>query len=292
MSAARNLLRQRSGSLFVIPFDDRPGKLFEGLENCRSVIFASQGLGGVNSNGLATARYQRWATEVRGSLFAQLEYARILGELIYPGQFPKYANAVEEALFRKVKAKGEQTVAAVLSRRETKHFIFYQEATRYWVKATVGLPYYAKNGVIGAPAHGRFLYFDREDAAHAVCALLNSSLFYVYFIAYGDCFHLSDTLASGFPVFPALLAAPALAELSMHLMTDLKVNAERKTIRTRDGDEISYAEFYCLKSKPIIDEIDRMLARHYGFTDEELDFIINYDIKYRMGREAGEDEGE
>jgi hypothetical protein len=38
--------------------------------------------------------------------------------------------------------------------------------------------------------------------------------------------------------------------------------------------------------KPIIDEIDRVLARHYGFTDEELDFIINYDIKYRMGRDA------
>jgi len=42
-----------------------------------------------------------------------------------------------------------------------------------------------------------------------------------------------------------------------------------------------------------------VLARRYGFTDEELDFIpsallragINYDIKYRMGREAeGEDE--
>jgi len=25
------------------------------------------------------------------------------------------------------------------------------------------------------------------------------------------------------------------------------------------------------------------LAKHYGFTEEELDFIINYDIKYRMG---------
>jgi hypothetical protein len=24
---------------------------------------------------------------------------------------------------------------------------------------------------------------------------------------------------------------------------------------------------------------------HYGFTEEELDFIINYDIKYRMGKE-------
>lgn len=38
--------------------------------------------------------------------------------------------------------------------------------------------------------------------------------------------------------------------------------------------------------KPIIDEIDRLLAKHYGFTPEELDFIINYDIKYRMGAEA------
>ena len=26
-----------------------------------------------------------------------------------------------------------------------------------------------------------------------------------------------------------------------------------------------------------------LLAPYYGFTDEELDFIINYDIKYRMG---------
>ena len=33
-----------------------------------------------------------------------------------------------------------------------------------------------------------------------------------------------------------------------------------------------------------------MLAKHDGFTEEEQDFIINYDIKYRMGDElnAGE----
>jgi hypothetical protein len=43
-------------------------------------------------------------------------------------------------------------------------------------------------------------------------------------------------------------------------------------------------------SKPIVDEIDKVLAKHYGFTDEELDFIINYDIKYRMGGELLEGE--
>jgi len=30
---------------------------------------------------------------------------------------------------------------------------------------------------------------------------------------------------------------------------------------------------------------DKCLLVHYGFTEEELDFIINYDIKYRMGKE-------
>jgi hypothetical protein len=40
----------------------------------------------------------------------------------------------------------------------------------------------------------------------------------------------------------------------------------------------------------LIFEIDRVLAKHYGFTGEELDFIINYDIKYRMGQDAGADD--
>ena len=30
-----------------------------------------------------------------------------------------------------------------------------------------------------------------------------------------------------------------------------------------------------------LDEIDTVFAEHYGFTHEELDFILNYDIKYR-----------
>lgn len=36
--------------------------------------------------------------------------------------------------------------------------------------------------------------------------------------------------------------------------------------------------------------IDRVLAQHQkkteGSTDEELDFIVNYAIKYRMGRDS------
>jgi hypothetical protein len=43
-------------------------------------------------------------------------------------------------------------------------------------------------------------------------------------------------------------------------------------------------------SKPIFDEIDTVLAGTYGFPVEELDFIINYDFKYRFGCESKEAE--
>lgn len=36
-------------------------------------------------------------------------------------------------------------------------------------------------------------------------------------------------------------------------------------------------------------EIDNIIANLYGLTEEELDFIINYDIKYRMGDELNEE---
>ena len=51
----------------------------------------------------------------------------------------------------------------------------------------------------------------------------------------------------------------------------------------KTSGRVEYDEFYLKESKSIIDEIDRVLAQHYEFTPEELDFIINYDIKYRMG---------
>jgi hypothetical protein len=33
-----------------------------------------------------------------------------------------------------------------------------------------------------------------------------------------------------------------------------------------------------------------MLTWRFGIADEELEIIINYDIKYRMGKDAGEEE--
>jgi len=76
----------------------------------------------------------------------------------------------------------------------------------------------------------------------------------------------------------------------MSLLGDryIKGLKDNSRVMSKSGLEIETFDYSALK--PTIDEIDRLLAKHYGFADEELDFIINYDVKYRVGAEEDSDE--
>ena len=285
MDGLRKLLIKNSSWFYYVPFDDRPGKLFDGLQHCRSVIFLTQVQPGRTKYSIHGTKYQRWISTVREYLFHQIAFLNVPDIASHRGIFPKLATESQVALVDRLDSRATRPVSLHIRRMPTNEFIFYQEAMQYWAKATYGLPFYSKNGLEGAPPHGRYLYTDESSPARCIGAIINSSLFYVYFVTYSDCFHLSNTLVRNFPLADSIIRDSRLIRLSRALMNDLHEKATKKTINTKIGDSITYEEFFAGGSKPIIDEIDRVLAEHYGFTDEELDFIINYDIKYRMGRE-------
>ena len=74
------------------------------------------------------------------------------------------------------------------------------------------------------------------------------------------------------------------SQLAEEFLNDLEAHSVVRIRKRADGSEHREINYNVAESKPIVDKIDRVLAEHYGFTEEELDFIINYDIKYRMGR--------
>ena len=131
----------------------------------------------------------------------------------------------------------------------------------------------------------------REEALKWA-SLLSSSTFYLFFKLISNCRDLGQKEWSAFPFGkPTPDTLKALTQDGLALEDQLHATAI-KCMRRYPSGTIEYEEYYPAKAKPIIDEIDRVLARHYGFTDEELDFIINYDIKYRMGRGDGEGDEE
>lgn len=76
-----------------------------------------------------------------------------------------------------------------------------------------------------------------------------------------------------------------MISLAAELSESLRNTSARKSIKTKAG-AIEYQEFYPKQSKTVLDSIDAVIARSLGLSAEQLDFILNYDIKYRMGRDA------
>ena len=112
--------------------------------------------------------------------------------------------------------------------------------------------------------------------------LLNSTLFFFYWIVYSDCYNLTKKY---FNIHIPDIENESFGKLAAFFNKELfdKMQIAEYTYKNRGA--VRFAQFFPKQSKSVIDEIDTVLASHYGFTDEELDFIINYDIKYRMGDE-------
>jgi len=110
-----------------------------------------------------------------------------------------------------------------------------------------------------------------------VCSIFNSTTFYWLWRKYSDCRHL--TMADNDKLFIDL-NSDILAKLENLSYDHQRILKATKEIRI---GKMTYEQYRPNKTKSLIDEIDRVLAEHYGLKEEELDFIINYDIKYRMG---------
>ena len=282
MISAQSLFKTKNRKSWFANFDDRPGKLFDDLQHIRATIFLSKKEMNLNTATLYATQYKRWFTETRSTLFQGIFYADITN-ICLAGIFPKIADCVGKSIIDKLK----NTKKSLLSFKTGKFACRFHNSPQYWIRATDFVPYFW-NERDGKKQSQQIkdLRFSKKEHALAFCCLLNSSLFYWWFIISSDCRHLNMREIDNFSFNPENLNQTQLVQLSEiteELMKDYRNHANRKETNYKTTGKVVYDEFFPRCSKSIINKIDRVLAKHYGFTDEELDFIINYDIKYRMG---------
>ena len=282
MIPAQSLFKTRNRKSWFANFDDRPGKLFDDLQHIRATIFLSTTENDQDMAMLYATKYNRWFTEVRSILFEGIVYEDIT-DICAKGAFPKIADSIGRRVVNKLK----NAKKSVLSFKTGKYLCYFHNSPQYWIRATDFVPYFwnEQDGE-KISTHVKPLCFTTELDASIVAATLNSSLFYWWFLVLSNCRDLTLREVRSFPIGVDQMdetTRQSLSELSVDLMQDLKHHAQRKETNYKTTGRVVYDEFFPRYSKPIIDKIDRVLAKHYGFTDEELDFIINYDIKYRMG---------
>jgi hypothetical protein len=265
-------------------FDVYPSKLFEGAkQRLTIVILAHSGL----KVPVNTTRYQRWRPEERAALFQTLCY--------WSGRYSPSLSTIP-----KVDGTMGQSVLDKISKRCPASFCdpedrasFYVHRIPYnYVKAIDFVPHFW-NEVDGLKKSEDYKPYRilRPADEKPLLAFLNSNLFFWWWHCLFEGYHCGKHEIYAFPAGIDDMSEDVrkgLMKLAAELMEDLQRKKNRKTCQYKNTGKVVYDEFFPRFSKPILNEIDAVLAIHYEFTDLELDFIVNYDIKHRMGQETEE----
>jgi hypothetical protein len=245
----------------------RPGKLFPNVDmNLTITIIQKTSAPGERY----VSGYRRFRAHERPHVFDTLGYTPLPLLDGLNGMLPKLGSTLEVGLLQRMLAHGRCVHDYV---EPDGVAIYYHSGGRYWRKA---LPEKLSS-------HYKPLRIDARIAP-VMLALLNSHLFYWYWIAFSNCMDVVARDVLEFPVFRLEEVDPApFASLVAHLLT---LYHEGATTRARRGARIQTSEttIDARRARAVIVATDRLLAHHYGFNDEELDFVLSYDLKYRLGR--------
>lgn len=267
---------------------DQPASLFSGVRHRLLILLTTKD----NTNTFKTiynTRFIKWFSSERDNLFTtKINYTYSKKEHSF---YAKISNANDVSILNKM-----HNISSNLSKFMLTNGVelFYHNAPVHWHKVYNFIPNYIVGEKQGRSTHLKSIYVANEEYADVVISVLNSTLFYYYNWLYTNCRDLSISSIKNFPINLSKIDNSdfiKFSNLTSMLMNDYKANSIVYK-RVANNTETKFDSFYPYKSKHIIDEIDKVLAKYYGFTDEELDYIINYDIKYRMGDSLNGDKDE
>jgi hypothetical protein len=267
--------------LYYSTYGFRPAKLFEGAVSANihlSVLLLSNSYDGQ----VMTQPHTKWKSDYRPYLFTTLPAYTLAEEHLirHFGKIPRLASEMHARILEKI----ARHAPAANSFGPTGYNVYY--------RATGGLHFRAFTIFSTESREERTVSFASAELRDVGFCAYASNLWNMFYYSYSDCLHVARFEMEQFPLgrFETSEAiVDHLVRLSVRLDEDIKRHATVEVRHYKSKGDIECYTVEMRASKPIIDEIDRVLAEHYGFTAEELDFIINYDIKYRMGAENGEE---
>jgi len=290
MASFQKVEFENCSEIFLSYYAERPSKLFEGAErNLVISLFRKQAKTKINK--IFTTYYYKWNSSFREFLFDNISYTEAKSTII-EGIVPKISSTEELSIIKKLRAI-KKNIGYFTSRSKTNHYLYYRNSGgRYWKIITDFQPKFILNGKRGVSSRESYLYFNDNTTLQITVAILNSSIYYWYYVMHSDARTNNPSDLKEFPIDIDKLSEKTKKKLLSacdKLMKDLDKNSIMQQARYQTGD-VEFQQFFPQKSKEIIDEIDIALAEYYGLNEKEIEFILNYDVKFRMGKELEDEE--
>lgn len=285
--AVRKTIYQDYGSLHASHYSLRPNMLFDGVQQ-RITIFYALGKSNKSVCELFSSKLWRWKK-------TDQEYVVRNPNLTYVGSITK-------GIIPKIEGKTGADIYNLLIRapkslsylfnkdsEKTNFVSYYHSVSRYWIKAYDFIPYFKRgnDSSLTSSSNLKVIYFETEINKKIFLLLMNSSLFYYWWMTNSDEFHvlISEIRNFGLRGYDRMVSdAQLITVLVDKLMRDYQEKSFIKST-TLGGKRVEYQEFYPRNSLKLINQIDDYLAPIYGLSDEQNDFLKNFDLCWRTDAE-------
>ena len=259
MKKIRDELYEYTAEQYILSYSDRPDCLFTSVHQKLCVLF---GRNTENSKNIYTGNYRYWYREERGELFNSTEVVKNL--FVEDDFIPKLGTKIDSSVYRKIAGQKKQLMELLEKNRNP---LYINMRAAFWIKAFL-TPH---NG----SEYKEFKCENQEYANFCMC-LLNSSLYWWYWVCISDCWHITRKELLGFKV-PDIIDFQATNRLANAL--EQKLEDTKVYVGTKQTD-YEYKHKECVN---VIHEIDDYINGLYGLTDEESIYIKNFSYRYRIG---------
>ena len=262
MSGLHRLLMEHCDNIHISSYGDRPRRIFNSAEQQVSII----GFNRTNKKAtkiMATRINKRYSDESLWVLLDNLKFINTLGH-IRNGRIPKISEEIEISILSKLE-KIHTTLKDLYSKKGLP--IYYRKAGgRYYKVITKEATYSSAEGTL----------IVKNDYQNLVGAALSSSMFYWFWLIHSDWHNLRSSELEMFPIPYEIFSKEDLEKIGT-LYDSYLSDLYAKSQTTKTGLKC----FYARQSKLFIDEMDIFLGKKYHLSDNEIDFLINYDYQFR-----------
>ena len=273
LTGVHRILMGNCNTIHISSYAVRPKPVFENaFVNTSILLFQKTG---TPCQHLYSTKMHRRGNEFDlQKLVDNLQFVDVKGQTLY-GRIPKIGSEIEKNILNKL---FKQKKLGTLVKTSGSPIIYRFAGGRYFKVVT--------NYSNGSSAE-RTIFFANKKIADAVGCILSSNLSFWFYQIFSDNLNWKTYEIENFTL-PQLSTENVeyLDKLYSRYLTDIEAKAN---VRTTSGESTynvdSFKEYKIVRSKAIIDEIDDYICPLYGLSQEETDFIKNYELEFRLAGE-------
>lgn len=258
MGRIRKLTNDTLSEQMILSFADRPDCLFTSVHQKLCILIGRRGKNGT----IKTSGYQYWYKNERPNLFSNISL--IQNTFAEKDFIPKLGFPIEKSIYNKIKNQPIRLTDFFVG---DSNRIYLNMRACFWIKA-FSQPH-------SGAEYKEFCCKDEENQQY-VLGILNSSLFWWFWVCISDCWHITRKELKNFRL-PELPQDEKIRELAKNL--ECKLELTKKYVGTKQTD-YEYKHKSCLYE---VEELDRAINEYFGLSNEESDYIISFAKRYRTG---------